>query len=381
MTNPVDQPHALANLLDLALAIENPAAVSEALVRALRASEDRGDGPVQGILRAAVDRAPLGVLVTDDRGRVAYANPGFQAYTGYSREDLEGRDPAFLATSPEEVPPWLPADPTDPAPYWSGDRLIRKRDGTVIREGLTLLPVRDAQGRLAHLVWIGRDLSTRDRREERDDGQVTVERLDKVLRQTVTALSKAMVHTDLYTAGHAFRVADLCGVLGARLGLDAERLIGLDLAAKAHDIGQIKVPAEILLRSGALTPLEFEFVKQHVAIGWEILREIDFPWAVAEIVLQHHENVDGSGYPRGLRGDALLPEARVLRVADTAESLSSHRPFRAAHDTATVIGHLRAMRGSALDPDITDLCVALLEDGYRFPPPPDASPSKPAGAP
>jgi PAS domain S-box-containing protein len=191
MTNPVDQPHALANLLDLALAIDKPAAVSEALVRALRASEDRGDGPVQGILRAAVDRAPLGVLVTDDRGRVAYANPGFQAYTGYSREDLEGRDPAFLATSPEEVPPWLPADPTDPAPYWSGDRLIRKRDGTVIREGLTLLPVRDAQGRLAHLVWIGRDLSTRDRREERDDGQVTVERLDKVLRQTVTALSKA----------------------------------------------------------------------------------------------------------------------------------------------------------------------------------------------
>lgn len=195
-----------------------------------------------------------------------------------------------------------------------------------------------------------------------------VERLDLVLRQTVDAFTTATVHTDPYTAGHEKRVADLSLALGRRMGLSEDRLLGLELAAKVHDVGQLKVPNEILLRPNALTALEFKFVQQHSQAGWEILREIDFPWPVAEIVRQHHENFDGSGYPGGLCGEAILLEARIIRVADLVEALSSHRPFRSAHLREEVVQCVTNERGRALDPAIADICLALLSEGYALPP-------------
>jgi HD-GYP domain-containing protein (c-di-GMP phosphodiesterase class II) len=194
-----------------------------------------------------------------------------------------------------------------------------------------------------------------------------VVRLDQVIRQTVDAFTTATVHTDPYTAGHEKRVADLSLTLGRRLGLSEDQLLGLELAAKVHDVGQLKVPSEILLRPNALTALEFKFVQQHSQAGWEILHEIDFPWPVAEIVRQHHENFDGSGYPSGLRGDAILLEARIIRVADLVEALSSHRPFRAARTREEVVQCVMSERGRAFDPVIADMCLEVLSEGYVLP--------------
>lgn len=195
-----------------------------------------------------------------------------------------------------------------------------------------------------------------------------VKRLDRVIRQTIDAFTTATVHTDPYTAGHERRMADLSLALGRKLGFDEDRLMGLELAARAHDIGQLKIPSEILLRPHALSALEFKFVQLHAEAGWEILRWIDFPWPVAEIVRQHHENFDGTGYPSGLRGDAILLEARIIRAADMVEALSSHRPFRAACTREEVIQQIAAARGCALDPRIADLCLEILAQGYAFPP-------------
>ncbi|WP_298379072.1 HD domain-containing phosphohydrolase [Azospirillum sp.] len=215
-----------------------------------------------------------------------------------------------------------------------------------------------------------------ERRRALDDmARSRLIKLDAVLRQTIDAFTKFTVHTDPYTAGHEARVTDLCVALARRLDFDAERLRGMELAAKTHDIGQMQVPSEILLRPRRLTPLEYEFVKKHPDVGWEILHSIDFPWRVADIVRQHHENFDGTGYPQGLKGEDILVEARILRVADMLESLCSHRPFRSALPLDEAMETLMAARGAALDPLIVDHCVALVaQGGYCFPSAVGASP-------
>ena len=200
-----------------------------------------------------------------------------------------------------------------------------------------------------------------------NENAAMVRRLDQVIRQTIDAFATATVHTDPYTEGHEKRVADLSLTLGRKLKFSDDQLMGLELAAKAHDVGQLKVPSEILLRPHGLTPLEFKFIQQHSEAGWEILSTIDFPWPVAEIVRQHHENFDGTGYPSGLAGEAILLEARIIRAADLVEALSSHRPFRPARSREEVIQQLTSERGRALDPQIADFCLELLAEGYAFP--------------
>lgn len=197
-------------------------------------------------------------------------------------------------------------------------------------------------------------------------------RLGTVMRQTIEAFSANTMHSDPYTAGHEERVAHLCVALGQVLkqdmGLDDSRLEGLEIAARAHDIGQAKIPSELLLRPRRLGEIEFAFIRQHADVGADILGTIDFPWPVADIVRQHHENYDGSGYPKGLAGDAILPEARILRVADMLEALSSHRPFRNALPWVDALERLRSERGRALDPVVVDACLRLTTaGGYRFP--------------
>ena len=207
-----------------------------------------------------------------------------------------------------------------------------------------------------------------------------LEQLGAMTHQIINAFSTNTQHTDPYTAGHESRVADLCVALGRAMGLDRPRLEGLEIAARTHDIGQARIPSEILLNPRKLGPLEFAFIRQHPDVGADILGGIDFPWPVAEIVRQHHENYDGTGYPRGLRGTGILQEARILRVADMMESLTSHRPFRPAMPWVEALEIIRSQAGKALDPDVASACIRLVTaGGYRFPQLSDAP--SPAGQP
>lgn len=186
--------------------------------------------------------------------------------------------------------------------------------------------------------------------------------LRQMLRQTIDALATATARRDLSTAGHEHRVSELAVEIGRQLGFDEERLEGLSLAAIIHDIGQIQVPAEILTRPRRLTPEEFELVKMHAEAGYDILKDIRFPWPIAEIVYQHHENLDGSGYPRGLKGDQILPEARIIHVADSIDAILSHRPFRRAATLDVAIAEIQSGKGAQYDPVVVDICVKLLQE-------------------
>lgn len=202
----------------------------------------------------------------------------------------------------------------------------------------------------------------------RAHGRTRIQNLNEALKRGVAALSTAMVHHDPSTAGHEQRVADLCVKVGQSLGMDADRLEGLQLAAMVHDVGQIRVPREILSRPRRLSPEEFELVKLHVEAGYQILKDVPFPWPIANIVRQHHEHMDGSGYPSGLRGEQMLPEARILHVCDAMEAMTSHRPFRRAYPIERALDELQAYKATRYDPAVVDVVVRLFSrEGYQFP--------------
>ena len=179
-----------------------------------------------------------------------------------------------------------------------------------------------------------------------------------------------MVETrDPYTAGHERRVAELATAIAADLGMEGEALTALRLGGLIHDIGKIAVPAEILAKPGRLSEVEFDLIKLHPVTGFDILGPIDFGRPVAEMVLQHHERLDGSGYPRGLKGEDILPEARILAVADVVEAMSSHRPYRAAFGIEAALAEVREHAGVKYDADVVASCVRLFdEQGFQFTP-------------
>lgn len=176
-------------------------------------------------------------------------------------------------------------------------------------------------------------------------------KMQDLLTKTVQAMAAVVEAKDPYTAGHQQRVAELARAIAAEMGLDAEQIDGLGMASLIHDIGKISIPSEILSMPRRLTPVEFILVKNHVQAGYDILKEIEFPWPIARIILEHHERMDGSGYPAGLKGESLLLETRILAVADVVEAMASHRPYRPAFDISTVLKELAKSRGTLFDPE------------------------------
>ncbi len=204
-------------------------------------------------------------------------------------------------------------------------------------------------------------LRTRLAREE------GIARLRRAIFSTVQALANTVELRDPYTAGHQRRVAELARAIAAKLGHPAHTLDGIYLAALIHDIGKIRVPAEILSKPGKLSGLEHQLVKTHVQAGYEIVKAVEFPWPVADMILQHHERFDGSGYPNCLKGDAILPGARVIAVADVIEAMTAHRPYRPALGVEAALAEIGNGRGIRYDAAAVDACVALFRDeGFAF---------------
>ncbi|MGZ4959036.1 MAG: HD-GYP domain-containing protein [Methylomonas sp.] len=193
--------------------------------------------------------------------------------------------------------------------------------------------------------------------------------LKENLLEFVTAIASTIEARDPYTAGHQRRVANLATAIAKELKLPEDQIEGLNLASVVHDIGKIRVPAEILSKPGRLDELEFSLIKRHSTTGYEILKSIHFPWPLAQIVLQHHERLDGSGYPHGLKNDEILLEARIVAVADVVEAMVSHRPYRAGLGTDAALEEISRHRGAIYDATVVDACLKLFrEQGYNFPP-------------
>ncbi|WP_435626408.1 PAS domain S-box protein [Candidatus Ferrigenium straubiae] len=209
-------------------------------------------------------------------------------------------------------------------------------------------------------------------RQERDlaleQNRRQVEQLQSNLEDTVHAIATIVEMRDPYTAGHQARVADLAAAIARQMGLSDEQVHGIHLAGVLHDLGKIRIPAEILSKPGKISDIERSLIEAHPQAGYDILQGINFPWPIAQMVQQHHERLDGSGYPQGLKGEAILFEARILSVADVVESMSSHRPYRPGWGVDAALEEITGQRGIHFDPQVVGACLALFhEGGYRFP--------------
>ena len=225
--------------------------------------------------------------------------------------------------------------------------------------------IRDPTGEPAGFRGIVRDVTERLRAEE--ELQQSYAKLQRALEGTAAVLVSAIEMRDPYTAGHQRRVTGLACAIAREMGLPQEQIEGLRMAGLIHDIGKITIPAEILSKPGQLNDIEWGLLRAHSQAGYNVLKTVDFPWPVAEIVLQHHERLDGSGYPQELSGAGILMKARILAVADVVEAMSSHRPYRPARGLDEALEEISQNRGVLYDADVVDACLKLFaENRFEF---------------
>ncbi|MBI2318299.1 MAG: PAS domain S-box protein, partial [Betaproteobacteria bacterium] len=326
--------------------------------RVLREAEEQ--------FRGLVEQSIAGIYIIQD-GTLTYVNPRFAEIFGYgSADEPIGHDALSViaeserATVQENIRKWLQGD----ARSISYSTTALRKDGSTIEAGVhgTRATYR---GRPAILGMV-QDISEKKRAEEQI--QHYVAQLEKAFMRTVEVATTLSEMRDPYTAGHERRVAEIAVAIGAELGFDARRQEGLRVAGYLHDIGKISIPAEILSKPTKLTPIEYQMIKGHAQASYDVLKNVGFPWPVADIALQHHERMDGSGYPQGLKGEAILLEARIMAVADVIEAMSSHRPYRPGLGIDKALAEIERGRGTAYDPVIADACLKLFrEKGYAVP--------------
>ena len=235
---------------------------------------------------------------------------------------------------------------------------LYRKDGRIIWVSMTMRAVRDEKGQILYYEGFNEDITIK---------KEGIERIRKALGATVQAMAVTVETRDPYTAGHQRRVADLARSIATEMNLPADQIDGIRMAAIIHDLGKISVPAEILSKPTKLTALEFSLIKTHAQSGYDILKDIDFPWPIARIVLEHHERINGSGYPNGLIAEEALLESQILAVADVVESMASHRPYRPALGIDAALKEIENNRGTLYDNAVADACLRLFrEKGYQL---------------
>jgi PAS domain S-box-containing protein len=220
------------------------------------------------------------------------------------------------------------------------------------------VPERDSSGRIVRILGCFQDITARKQSEQE---------LREALERMIGVLADLVERRDPYTSGHQKRVAELSREVALEMGLDEERAEKIAMAGAIHDIGKISVPAEVLSRPGNISPIEMELVRQHPQQGYEILKDVQTSWPLAEMVHQHHERPDGSGYPKGLKGGEILLEARILGVADVVEAMASYRPYRPSLGIDAALEEIESKKGLLYDPKVVDACSRLFrEKGFVF---------------
>jgi len=285
-------------------------------------------------------------------GRIVYINPSFSRLFGFRAEDWLGRCVRDLV-----------------APRFRHlyDDYARKLMEKGHHEGVMCLLDAFGQERYIEyrdvLLENGGEPMVRGIAHEVTERVTRARSLERMLDGITLAMADLVEHRDPYTAGHQKRVAEIAVTIAQQMGYPADRLRPLFIAASLHDIGKISIPTEILAKPASLTRLERQFIEQHPAAGADILRRVPFPWNVAGIILSHHERLDGSGYPRGLKAREIDEESRILAVADVYEAMTTHRPYRPALTTADALRELTQKSDVLYDREIVQVLVNMIETG------------------
>jgi PAS domain S-box-containing protein/putative nucleotidyltransferase with HDIG domain len=244
--------------------------------------------------------------------------------------------------------------------YWHGEAIGTKKNGIKFPQELSLTAMADGG-----LICVVRDIT--DRKHVEEELQLTLESLRNAVGVTIQVMVSAIEMRDPYTAGHQLRVADLARAIATEMGLNHEIIDGIRMAGSIHDIGKLSIPAEILSKPTKLTNLEFSLIKEHSQSGYEMLKDVESPWPLAQIVYQHHERFNGTGYPQKLKGDEILIEARIMGVADVVEAMASHRPYRPGLGLEAALEEIKKNKGILYDADVVDACLRLFQEkGYQL---------------
>jgi PAS domain S-box-containing protein/putative nucleotidyltransferase with HDIG domain len=306
------------------------------------------------ILRSIGD----GIIAADARGRIEFMNPLAERLTGWLHEEALERPlgevfAAGAAITEGGVAPAAKGGDGEATGLVTVEEVLASRSGGTFPIELSSAPIIDGKKGPRGNVYVFRDIT---RRKESED------RLRRALEGMIQAMSVTIEMRDPYTAGHQHRVSRLSVAIAREMGLPEAQIEGIRMAGDIHDIGKIYVPAEILSKPGKLTEIEFTIIKTHPQVGYDILKNVEFPWPIANIVAQHHERLDGGGYPAGLKGDAVLLEARILIVADVVEAMSSHRPYRPSHGIDKALAEITLNKGVLYDTAVVEACLRLFKE-------------------
>lgn len=287
------------------------------------------------------------VFVTDYDGYLTYANSIAKSILGKKDEEILNKLLLDVVTVEKGLYGQI-----DDCPY------IVSSSGEKIPVDYTASPVKDLKDNIFGTVLVMRDITERIKIEQKL--KESLQNMRKTMGGVIEAMTMTVESRDPYTAGHQKRVSSLARIIAQDMNLSSEMIESIRMAGIIHDLGKISIPAEILSKPGKLTDIEFSLMKTHSQTGYDILKTIEFPWPVADIIYQHHEKLDGSGYPLGLKSDNILLEAKILCVADVVEAISSHRPYRPALGIGIAVEEITRNRGITYDQNVVDACIEII---------------------
>lgn len=310
--------------------------------------------------RSLAENAHDAIYISTSSG-FQYVNPAFERLTGWKKLELCTKDFNFWdIVHPDDTRLLMEREKAkqrgEEVPHFAEFKIISKDKGIKIIEANTVI-IKNKEG--LKEIGILRDITRR--RKAEDELKKSIEKLQKTFEETINALVSALEIRDPFTVGHQRRVANLSCAIAKELGCSQDIITGLRLASLVHDVGKIQIPSEILVKPTNLSETEFNMIEMHPEVGYNILKSIEFPYPVAEIVYQHHERLNGSGYPEGLSGEKILPEAKILAVADVVEAMSSHRPYRPALGIVSTLKEINKNKNILYDSNAVTACTRLFQ--------------------
>jgi len=311
-----------------------------------------------------------GVIATNQDGMITFMNPLAETLTGWNQNEALNKPLSDVFKVMNESPGkiqkiYVKKILKGEGPALSDGRYLLSRRGRKTPIDPRLEPIKNDGGNISGMVLAFTDITPRKKAE--DELKKSWEQQKIAMEGTVQAIAFTIETRDPYTAGHQRRVTKLACLIGEEMELPVDRIEGLRMSGELHDIGKIHVPAEILSKPGKISEAEFTIIKTHPQVGHDILKTIEFPWPVAKIVLQHHERMNGSGYPQGLKGEAILLEARILAVADVIEAMATHRPYRPALSIDEALKEISKNKGKLYDAKVAEICLKVFkEKNFKF---------------